>query len=44
MQGKVAQSVGAAEYTDYFFAEGSDPPSPASVLDMTLNNLMIRLQ
>ena len=36
----IAQSAGAVEYTDCFSAEGYDPPM--SVLDMTLNNLMVR--
>ena len=40
---KFAQSAGALEYTDGFFAEGLDPP-PTSVLDMTLNNQMVRFQ
>ena len=34
-----AQSAGAIEYTDSTSAEGWDP-TPTSVLDMTLNNLM----
>ena len=37
-----AQSVGAIEYTDCISVEEQD--STASVLDMTLNNLMMRLQ
>ena len=36
----VAQSVGAVEYTDDI-SGGVRPPSPRSVLDMTLNNLMV---
>ena len=42
----LAQSAGASEYTDCIFAEWQDPtPSQAtSVLDLTLNNLMVRLQ
>ena len=40
---QLAQSAGAVEYTDCFSAEGYDPP-PTSVLDMTLNNLMVRFQ
>ena len=40
--GVVAQSAGAVEYTDCFFAEGKTPLT--SVLDMTLNNLMVRSQ
>ena len=39
----VAQSTGAVEYTDCFSAEGIDPPT-TSVLDMTLNNLMVKFQ
>ena len=39
----VAQSTGAVEYTDYFSAEGKTPPS-MSVLDVTLNNLVVRFQ
>ena len=38
----LAQSAGAAEYTDCFFVEKYDPP-PMSVLDMTLNNLRVCL-
>ena len=34
---------GAVEYTECISAEEYDP-SPMSVLDMTLNNLMVRLQ
>ena len=34
-------SVEAVEYTDYMSAEGQDTP-PMSVLDMTLNNLLVR--
>ena len=37
----IAQLAGAVEYTDCFSAEGKNPPSPTSVLDMTLNNLMV---
>ena len=42
---KSTQSAGggAVEYTDCTFAAGWDPP-PTSVLDMTLNNLMVRFQ
>ena len=39
-----AQLAGAVEYTDCIFAEGRDPPLLLSVLDMTLNNLMVRFQ
>ena len=35
------QSDGAEEYTDCTSAEDKTPP-PVSVLDMTLNNLMVR--
>ena len=44
-----AQLAGAVEYTDCFSAEGYNPtPRPenknkTSVLDLTLNNLMVRL-
>ena len=38
----LAQSGGAVEYTDCISAGGNIPP--ASVLDMTQNNLMVRLQ
>ena len=38
----IAQSAGVVEYTDCFSAEGKPPPT--SVLDMTLNNLMVRFQ
>ena len=41
----IAQLAGAVEYTDYFTAEEPDLPNhPMSVLVMTLNNLMVRLQ
>ena len=40
---KCAQLAGAVEYTDYTSIEGQDS-SPISVQDMTLNNLMVRLQ
>ena len=41
----LALSAEAVEYTNYFFSEGQDPPPPPmSVLDMTLNNLMVRFQ
>ena len=39
----IAQLAGAVEYTDCTSAEGQDPP-PMSVLDMTLNSLMVRSQ
>ena len=39
-----AQSDGAVEYTDCFSAEGLDPHSQTSVLEMTLNNLMMGFQ
>ena len=38
-----AQSAVTVEYTDCFSAEGLDSPSK-SVLDMTLNNLMMSFQ
>ena len=38
------QSAGAIEYTDCISAEGEDPPPPTSVVDMTLNNLLVRFQ
>ena len=38
----LVQSAGAVEYTDWFSVERQD--SPTSVLDMTLNNLMVRFQ
>ena len=40
---RVAQSAGAVEYTDCTSAEGLRPLL-TSVLDMTLNNLMVRFQ
>ena len=40
----VAQAAGAVEYTDCFSAEGLPSDSEKSVLDMTLDNLMVRLQ
>ena len=39
----IAQSAGAVDYTNCFSA-GGKTPHPTSVLDMTLNNLMVRLQ
>ena len=42
MQTTFAQSAGVVEYTDYTSAD--PPPHPTSVLDMTLNNLMVRFQ
>ena len=41
--GNVAQSAGAVEYTDCISAEVSPSPQ-TSILDMTLNNPMARLQ
>ena len=38
----MAQFAGAVEYTDYSVEAGTNPPM--SVLDMTLNNLIVRLQ
>ena len=38
----VEKSAGAVEYTDCIYSEGKSLPT--SVLDMTLNNLMRRLQ
>ena len=38
-----ALSAGAVEYTDCFSAERLDL-SPTSVLDITLNNLIVRFQ
>ena len=40
--GCVAQSSGAAEYTNCISAGGKNPPN--SIFDMTLNNLLVRLQ
>ena len=37
----VAQSVEAGEYTDCISAEGFNP-LPTNVLDIALNNLMVR--
>ena len=39
---EIAQSAGAVEYTDCISSEGKK--SITSVLDMTLNNLMVRFQ
>ena len=39
-----AQSAEVREYTNSISAEGQDPPPLTSVLDMTLNNLKVRLQ
>ena len=39
----VTQSVGTVEYTDCTSTEGWDP-TLTSVLDMKLNNLMVRFQ
>ena len=41
---KLCTYAGAVEYTDCTSAEGKDTPPPMSVLDMTLNNLMVRFQ
>ena len=38
----MAQSAGAAEYTKYISAKSKTPPT--NVLNITLNNLMVRLQ
>ena len=38
----VIKSAGAAEYIEYISAEESDPQ--LCVMDMTLNNLMVRVQ
>ena len=38
-----SQAIGAVEYASCISTEGQDS-SPLSVLDMTLNNLMVRLQ
>ena len=38
----IAQSTGAVEYTNCFSAEGQDPSPTTSVLNMTLNSLMLR--
>ena len=40
----VAQSAGAVEYTDCTFGEVQDTSAATSVLDMTLNNLIVRFQ
>ena len=37
----IAQLAGAVEYTNCTSAEGVRPPPSMSVLDMTLNNLMV---
>ena len=39
----IAQSTGAVEYTDCFSAEGLSPP-PTSVLDITLNKLIVMFE
>ena len=40
-----AQSAGGVKYTDCVSTEGLElHPTPTQVLDMTLNNLMVRLQ
>ena len=39
----VSQSAGAIEYTNCIYTEAYDP-SPTNVLDMTVNNLMVRFQ
>ena len=38
---QIAQTVGVVEYTEFFSAEVKTPPS---FLDITLNNLILRLQ
>ena len=40
---KFAQSAGSVEYTDCISTERWNPP-PTSILDTTLNNLMVRFQ
>ena len=40
----IAQSARAVENIDCISAEGQHPPPSMSVLDMTINNLMVRLQ
>ena len=40
----IAESAGAVEYTDFTSAEGYPHSHPTSVLDVTLNNLMMRFQ
>ena len=40
----VAQATGAVESTDCIFADGLDTTSATSVLDITSNNLIFRLQ
>ena len=40
--GNFAQLAGAVEYIDCTSADGNPPPT--SVLDMTLNNLIVRFQ
>ena len=39
-----AQLAEAVEHTDCFFAEGYDFIPPTSILDITLNNMIVRLQ
>ena len=41
-QEQIVQSTEVVEYTDFTSAEGYDPP--LSVMDMTLNDLMVRFQ
>ena len=40
--GNIAQSAGAVEHTDCFSEKGQDPLK--RILDMIVNNLMVRLQ
>ena len=40
----IVQLAGAVEYTDCISAKGQDPLAPMRVLDMTLNNLVVKFQ
>ena len=40
----IAQSAGAVEDADCASAEGGTPTSETSVIDMTLNNLIVMFQ
>ena len=40
----MAQSVGAVEFTDRISADGVRIPLPTSILFMTQNNLMMKVQ
>ena len=44
LKAMVAQSAGAVDYTDAPLQRSKNPTTQTSVLDMILNNLMVRFQ